>query len=95
MTESFACTRCDRKDPTPLARAPFPTHLGRRILGDICEACWEEWKQRQMLLINHYGLNLQDERAREFLYTNLDSFLFGEGSEETEIDTSQEGKIRW
>jgi Fe-S cluster biosynthesis and repair protein YggX len=48
-----------------------------------------------MLLINHYGLNLQEERAREFLYTNLRSFLFSEGEDSAEIDTSQEGNVSW
>jgi len=95
MSDTFACTRCDRDNPVPLVRSPFPTELGQRIVQEICDGCWEEWKQRQMLLINHYGLNLQDERAREFLYTNLGSFLFGEGEDSAEIDTSQEGKVSW
>jgi Fe-S cluster biosynthesis and repair protein YggX len=95
MSDTFACTRCDRDNPAPLARSPFPTDLGQRIVREICDGCWEEWKQRQMLLINHYGLNLQEERAREFLYTNLRSFLFSEGEDSAEIDTSQEGNVSW
>ena len=95
MTDTFDCNRCDRENPTPVAKPPFPTDLGQRIVGEICDGCWEEWKQRQMLLINHYGLNLQEARARDFLYTNLRSFLFGEGDDGAEIDTSQEGKVSW
>lgn len=95
MNDDFQCTRCERDEPSPLGRRPFPSELGDRIQAEICEACWEEWKQRQMLLINHYGLNLQDERARAFLYTNLRAFLFGEGPEGAEIDTSQEGTVNW
>lgn len=78
-----------------MAAAPFPDDLGRRIASEVCSACWEEWKRRQMLLINHYGLNVRDSRAREFLLVNLRSFLFGEGTAEEEIDTSREGQIRW
>ena len=47
-----------------------------------------------MALINHYGLKLQEAEAREFLYANLRSFLFGEG-ESAEIDTSKEGSVDW
>jgi Fe-S cluster biosynthesis and repair protein YggX len=48
-----------------------------------------------MLLINHYGLNVREPRAREFLVTNLRSFLFAEGDEQADIDTSQEGTVDW
>jgi Fe-S cluster biosynthesis and repair protein YggX len=90
----FECVRCDRDDPRPLGSAPFADERGARILREICADCWEEWKQRQMLLINHYGLNVRDPKAREFLYQNLDAFLFG-GGDAADIDTSQEGNVSW
>lgn len=90
----FECVRCDRDDPRPLASAPFGDERGARIQREICADCWEEWKQRQMLLINHYGLNVRDPKAREFLYQNLDAFLFG-GGDAADIDTSQEGNVSW
>ncbi len=93
--EGFRCARCDREDVAPVARPPFADDLGRRVTNEVCEDCWEDWKRRQMLLINHYGLNLREERAREFLRTNLRSFLFGEGGEGAEIDTSKEGSVEW
>ena len=90
----FDCVRCDRETPEQLGSAPFADERGERIRREICAACWEEWKQRQMLLINHYGLNVRDPKAREFLYQNLEAFLFG-GGEEADIDTSQEGDVSW
>lgn len=90
----FDCLRCDRDDPRPLANAPFADARGERIKREICADCWEEWKQRQMLLINHYGLNVRDPKAREFLYQNLEAFLFG-GGDQADIDTSQEGNVSW
>lgn len=92
---ALECARCGKPDRTPLDRPPFPNELGDRLVAEICSECWEEWKQRQMVLINHYGLNVREPRAREFLVTNLRSFLFGEGDEQAGIDTSQEGSIRW
>ena len=74
---------------------PFPDELGERIAASICSACWEEWKRRQMVIINHYGLNVRDPKARAFLVTNLKSFLFGEGDGDAEIDTTREGTVRW
>lgn len=89
------CVRCERPDRVSIARPPFPNELGDRLVSEICAECWDEWKQRQMLLINHYGLNVRTPRAREFLVTNLRSFLFAEGDDQTEIDTSQEGNVNW
>ncbi len=74
---------------------PFPNELGERVAEEICGDCWEEWKRRQMLLINHYGLNLRDANARKFLMQNMRSFLFAEGPAEAEIDTSKEGTVEW
>jgi len=91
----FKCSRCDRSDVARVARPPFPTELGERIVSEICSDCWEEWKRRQMLLINHYGLKLQLAESRDFLYANLRSFLFGEGDAATEIDTDLEGSVSW
>ena len=91
---SFTCVRCDREDPRPLESAPFAGERGERIRREVCADCWEEWKRRQMLLINHYGLNVRDPKAREFLYQNLEAFLFG-GAAGADIDTSQEGNVSW
>ena len=74
---------------------PFPSALGERIVAEICAACWEEWKERQMLLINHYGLKLHEARSREFLYTNLRIYLFNEEGTAAPIDTSAEGSVDW
>jgi Fe-S cluster biosynthesis and repair protein YggX len=78
--DTIRCARCE---------------LGQRISAEVCEECWEAWKHHQMLLINHYGLNLQDSNARTFLITNLKSFLFAEGPAGASIDTSKEGDVSW
>jgi Fe-S cluster biosynthesis and repair protein YggX len=92
---TIRCARCERDDVAAIGLAPFPNELGQRISGEVCEECWEAWKHHQMLLINHYGLNLQDSNARTFLITNLKSFLFAEGPAGASIDTSKEGDVSW
>lgn len=92
---AFVCARCEGEGRVPMGAPPFPDDLGTRIAETICSACWEEWKQRQMVIINHYGLNVRDPKAREFLIANLLSYLFGEGEGGAEIDTEKEGTVDW
>lgn len=94
MTDpTIHCRRCD-KDAAPLAKAPFRSELGERVLAEICGACWQDWLQHQTLLINHYGLDPRDRRARDFLYEQIEQVLF-DGERGREIDTSQQGSIEW
>lgn len=88
------CIRCGTESARALPSPPFRDDLGRRVVDEICADCWEEWKERQMLLINHFGLDLRDADARKFLIRNLRAFLFEEG-EGTEIDVSRQGDVDW
>jgi len=45
------------------------------------------------MLINHYGLNVMDPQARQFLTRNMQAFLFKSGDEQAEIDTTKQGTI--
>ncbi len=47
------------------------------------------------MLINHYGLNLMDPQARQFLTKNMETFLFKTGKEDEQVDTSKQGTINW
>lgn len=90
--ETIQCRRCG--DGPKLERAPFRSELGERIVREICANCWKDWLQHQTLLINHYGLDPREPRAREFLYRQVEAVLLGEGDAE-EVDTSKQGTIEW
>jgi Fe-S cluster biosynthesis and repair protein YggX len=92
-TETIECRRCG-SGATPLAKPPFRTELGERIRAEICADCWKDWLQHQTLLINHYGLDPREPKAREFLYEQIEQVLLQDGDGK-EIDTSQQGSIEW
>ena len=92
--DTITCRICGRDDATPLARPPFKTELGERIRAEVCTDCWADWLKKQTQLINHYGLDVRDAEARQFLYKQTEQALFGSGATE-EIDTSKEGTIEW
>lgn len=91
--QTIQCSRCGQS-AAPLTKAPFRNELGERIQAEICAGCWQEWLQHQTLLINHYGLDPRDAKAREFLYAQIRAVLLGEGDAE-EVDTTKQGSIEW
>lgn len=62
-----------------LGRPPFPGPLGQRIYDEISAYAYSMWQEQATLIINHYGLNMADPRAQEFLFEQMESFLFNEG----------------
>lgn len=91
--DTIPCQRC-KQDGAPLAKPPFKNPLGERIHAAICQTCWAEWLEHQTLLINHYGLDPRDPKAKEFLFSQIESVLLGEGGAE-QIDQSKEGSVEW
>jgi Fe-S cluster biosynthesis and repair protein YggX len=73
---TITCARCGHTREQ-LARAPLPGDLGTRIHESICQVCWKEWLRQQTAVINHYGLNLLDPKAKQFLTKQTEAFLFG------------------
>ena len=89
----ISCVRCGQTKPA-LERVPFPGEIGQRIVQQICADWWGRWLKQQTMLINHYGLNVMDPQARNFLKQNMQAFLFKSGAEE-DVDTSKKGTIQW
>ena len=85
------CARCG-KEKVGFERAPFPGAIGARILEGTCRECWADWLKQQTMLINHYGLNVMDPQARQFLMRNMEAFLFRSGPQD-DVDTSKQGTI--
>ncbi|MBE7515276.1 MAG: oxidative damage protection protein [Chloracidobacterium sp.] len=97
FSNKFVCKRCGNKGEQ-LKAAPVPNEIGRRIVDEICTGCWQAWLQKQTQLINHFGIDVMDPKAQQFLFDNLKGFLFDEGAPGvplTQIDTSKKGNISW
>lgn len=87
------CARCGQLAPQ-IAKPPLKNELGEKIYRSICKNCWDQWLRYQTALINHNGLDVRDKEARDFLTQNMSAFFFKEGETE-EIDTTQQGHIKW
>ncbi len=89
----ITCAKCGAQKEG-FERPPFPGAMGARILEGTCPECWQLWLKQQTMLINHYGLNVMDPQARQFLTRNMEAFLF-KGGRTDDVDTTKQGQITY
>ena len=78
MARMVQCAKLGRELPG-MDKAPFKSELGQRVFENVSKLAYSQWQTQATLLINHYGLNMADPRAQEFLFEQMEAFLFGEG----------------
>jgi Fe-S cluster biosynthesis and repair protein YggX len=67
-----------------LERVPYPGELGQRIYEQVSKQAWQQWLKHQTMLINEYRLSVIDPKARKFLETEMQKYLFEGGAEKPE-----------
>jgi Fe-S cluster biosynthesis and repair protein YggX len=80
MSRTVKCVKYGRELPG-LNKPPMKGELGQRIYENVSQAGWDLWLQQLTIIINHYGLNMADPRAQEFIQYQLEEFFFGEGAQ--------------
>lgn len=81
MTQRMVFCQKLQTEAPGLERIPYPGPLGQRIFETISEQAWKAWLKHQTLLINENRLNVLDPKARTFIETEMQKFLFEGGSE--------------
>ena len=80
MSRIVFCKKLKKEAPG-LAHPTYPGELGENIYNNISQQAWDLWLNHQTMLINEYRLSMLEPEARAFLATEMEKFLFGEGSE--------------
>jgi Fe-S cluster biosynthesis and repair protein YggX len=73
------CVKIGKELPG-LDRPPRNDELGQRIFENVSAQAWNLWLDQQTIIINHYGLNMADPQAHQFLSEQMEEFFFGEGA---------------
>ncbi len=79
MIRMVQCVKIGRELPG-LERPPFPGDLGQKIFENVSQDGWQLWSEQVTILINHYGLNMADPKAQDFINEQMEEFFFGEGA---------------
>lgn len=80
MTRMIFCSKL-QQEAEGFDTPPMPGEFGQKIYDHISKAAWDSWLNHQTMLINEYRLSMIDPKSRRFLMTEMDKFLFGDGSE--------------
>ncbi len=63
-----------------LDETPFDSDFGQKIFDNVSKKSWQEWAERQKMLLNEYRLQPWQPQAQQFLVEQMQEFFFGEGS---------------
>ena len=80
MTRMVECAKLKKTAPG-LTLPPYPGEIGKQIYATISVEAWQMWLAHQTMLINEHRLSMLDAKARDFIKTEMQNFLFGEGSQ--------------
>ena len=72
----LTCTRCGQAGQAPPPhRVPFAAPVKEKVLASICAACWKEWEEMEVKVINEYRLNYSDREHRAMIQKACLEFL--------------------
>ncbi|URJ25314.1 oxidative damage protection protein [Candidatus Blochmannia ocreatus (nom. nud.)] len=66
-----------KKKADGLNKLCYPGSLGQYIYNNISKKAWEQWQNKQTILINENKLNMLKVLDRAFLEKEMKLFLFG------------------
>ena len=78
MTKIVNCVVL-KQEAHGLAKSPYPGTIGERIFENVSEEGWNQWLQRQVMIINEYQLSTADSESLKLIEQHMLGFLFGEG----------------
>ena len=101
----FKCNKCGgTSDATssatgaavqPMAEIPFQNDYWKRIQEVCCSACWKEWQEMEVKVINEYRLNMIERDHRQQLKRFMQDFLNVDGTSNTAGQAPQAVATEW
>jgi Fe-S cluster biosynthesis and repair protein YggX len=79
MPHMVVCSRY-KQEMEGLDEPPFDSDFGHKVYNNVSKKAWQEWLERQKMLLNEYRLQPWTPQAQEFLVEQMEQFFFGEGA---------------
>lgn len=78
MTRMVQCAKLGR-ELEGMDHPIWPGDLGQRIFDEISKEAWQDWLRQQTILINEYKLNPLNAEHKQYLGSQMEAYLFGDG----------------
>lgn len=75
MPAESACNRCKEKSAPFEGELPLPKDLAKLVRDAVCAACWREWQEMEVIVINELRLNFMDPASQEILHRRMKEFF--------------------
>ncbi len=69
------CRRCRAKSAPVEGGLSLPEDLAKLVRDQVCAACWREWQEMEVIVINELRLNFMDPAAQDILHRRMKEFL--------------------
>ena len=69
------CSRCKLQAESAPAGIPLPPDLALQVQSRVCEGCWKEWQDMEVIVINELRLNFMDPASQEILHSKMREFF--------------------
>lgn len=73
-TTDITCSRCNRTAP-PAQKITYGGKLGAQIRAHVCNDCWSEWQNMEVIVINELRLDFMDPKSVDKLTKHLQEFF--------------------
>ena len=71
---TITCSRCHR-ETEGFGKPPLPGQWGEEVQAHSCEACFQDWMNTEIMIINEYRLDLSVPRNQDLLNAEMAKFL--------------------
>lgn len=89
MSRMIFCRKYQKEMPA-LTMPPLPGSKGQEVVENISAQAWQEWVEKQTMLINEKHLSLMDKSHRAYLNEQMEKFFNNEAIDEIEGFVPQE-----
>ena len=83
MTRKVFCKKY-QQELEGLDQPPYPGPKGQEIFAQVSKKAWQEWLERQTMLINEKKLNLMDKGTRGYLQEQMERFFRNQAVDQAE-----------
>ena len=75
------CVRCEEDAPAVQGFITFAGEFGEEVRGRVCQACWDEWLEMQIKVLNEFRLHMGEATHRKMIQDYAFKFFRMDGGD--------------